>query len=190
MKTTATIAGLFCLAATAAAANDYAPAMQSYLDENVSAWMNDPVLVEAIKAQNDAHSGLDAAKIEELDQAWRAEVGGSDTPTITPVLENAAAEFLRAKVAEGGGAITEIFVMDNHGLNVAASDVTSDYWQGDEAKFQKTYPMGAGTVFIDEVEFDESTQSFQGQVSVTIVDPASGEAIGAMTVGLNAEALM
>ena len=39
-------------------------------------------------------------QIEELDQAWRAEVGGSDTPTITPVLENAAAEFLRAKVAE------------------------------------------------------------------------------------------
>ena len=41
-----------------------------------------------------------------------------------------------------------------------------------------------------EVEFDESTQTFQGQVSVTIVDPASGEAIGAMTLGLNAEALM
>ena len=190
MKTTATLAGLFCLAATAAAANDYAPAMQAYLDEHVAGWMADAAIVDAIKAQNEKHAGLDGAKIEEMDQAWRAEVGGSDTPTITPVLNNSAAEFLRAKVAEGGGTITEIFVMDMHGLNVAASDVTSDYWQGDEAKFQKTYPMGAGTVFIDEVEFDESTQTFQGQVSVTIADPATGEAIGAMTLGLNAEALM
>jgi len=190
MKTTATVAGLFCLVATTAAANDYAPAMQSYLDDNVAGWMEDAVIVDAIKAQNEAHAGLDAAKIEEMDQAWRAEVGASDTPTITPVLENAAAEFLRGKVAEAGGVVTEIFVMDMHGLNVAASDTTSDYWQGDEAKFQETYPNGGGSVFIDEVEFDESTQTFQGQVSVTITDPASGEAIGAMTLGLNAEALM
>ena len=188
MKTTL-LAGLVCLAATAATANDYAPAMQAYVDESIAAWMNDAALVAAIKAQNEKHAGLDAAAIEAMDQTWRAEVGTAATPTITPVLQNAAADLLRAKVAEAGGAITEVFIMDMHGLNVAASDVTSDYWQGDEAKFQKTYPMGAGTVFIDEVEFDDSTQTFQGQVSVTIVDE-TGTPVGAMTIGLNAEALM
>ena len=35
---------------------------------------------------------------------------------------------------------------DNKGLNVGQSDVTSDYWQGDEAKWKKSYKMGAGAV--------------------------------------------
>lgn len=188
MKTTL-LAGLVCLAATAATANDYAPAMQAYFDENIATWINDATLVAAIKAQNEKHAGLDAAAIEAMDQIWRAEVGTAATPTITPVLQNQAADVLRAKVAEAGGVITEMFIMDNLGLNVAASDVTSDYMQGDEAKWQKTFLVGAGTVFIDEVEFDDSTQTFQGQISATIVDE-TGAPIGAMTIGLNAEALM
>jgi hypothetical protein len=80
--------------------------------------------------------------------------------------------------------------MDRHGLNVAASAITSDMWQGDEAKFTETYSIGAGAVHFSEVELDESTQRYQAQISVTIVDPSSGEPIGAMTVGVDAEALL
>ena len=77
--------------------------------------------------------------------------------------------------------------MDEHGLNVASSGVTPDYWQVDEAEFQKAYGMGPDGVFVDEIEFDESTQSYQGQVSISLKDPDTGELIGAMTIGLNAE---
>jgi hypothetical protein len=96
--------------------------------------------------------------------------------------------YLKEKVAASGGRITEVFVMDALGLNVAASNVTSDYWQGDEDKYAKTYNMGSGAVFVDEVEFDESSQTYQGQISISLTDPASGEVVGAMTIGLNAEA--
>ncbi|MEP0701455.1 MAG: hypothetical protein ABJC67_08925, partial [Lentilitoribacter sp.] len=96
--------------------------------------------------------------------------------------------FLGQQVEASGGRITEIFVMDALGLNVAASDVTSDYWQGDEAKYSESYGAGPGAVFVDAVEFDESAQSYQGQVSVSLTDPATGEVVGAMTIGLNAEA--
>ena len=41
----------------------------------------------------------------------------------------------------------------------------------------------------DEIEFDESTQSYLAQVSVTLSDPSSGAPIGAMTIGLDAESL-
>ena len=78
--------------------------------------------------------------------------------------------------------------MDNKGLNVGQSDMTSDYMQGDEAKWQKTFSQGAGVMFIDEVEFDESSKAFQSQASVTIVDE-SGKPIGAITVGVNVEKL-
>jgi hypothetical protein len=80
--------------------------------------------------------------------------------------------------------------MDARGLNVAASTPTSDYWQGDEAKFTDTYSQGPGAIHVGDVEFDESTQSYQGQVSIVVVDPDTGNPIGAITVGLNAEALM
>jgi len=93
-------------------------------------------------------------------------------------------------VAASNGAITEVFVMDAAGLNVTASDVTSDYWQGDEAKHQETFGFGAGAVYFSEVEFDESTQSYQAQVSLALTDPTTGEAIGAITVGLNADLLL
>jgi hypothetical protein len=66
--------------------------------------------------------------------------------------------------------------------------VTSDYWQGDEAKWQKTFSMGPDAVFVDEIEKDESTQALQSQISVTIKD-SSGAAVGAITIGLNVEKL-
>lgn len=189
MKTIMTVMAL-CLAAGTVSANDYAPAMKSYLQQHIASWVNDPVLVEAIRAQNAAHSSLSQSQIDELDLAWRAQVGAADAPQIEAVLNNAAADFLRTRVAQSSGVITEAFAMDSRGLNVAASAVTSDYWQGDEAKFSETYPNGPGAVHFGEVEFDESSQTYQGQVSVVVVDPATGTAVGALTLGLNAEALM
>ena len=79
--------------------------------------------------------------------------------------------------------------MDGRGLNVAASDATSDYWQGDEEKFTETYGKGAGGILVGDIEYDESTQTYQGQVSLAIADPETGAVIGAVTVGLNAEKL-
>lgn len=42
--------------------------------------------------------------------------------------------LFRDMVEASGRLCTEIFVMDARCLNVAMSDTTSDYWQGDEAK--------------------------------------------------------
>ncbi len=189
MIRTAFLTALATATAGLAQANEFGPALENYLDTVVSGYISDPVLVDAIRAQNEVTADYSEDRILELDQAWRGEVGASSTPTISPVMDNDASDYLRDVVANAGGAITEIFIMDAQGLNVAASDVTSDYWQGDEDKFAMTYPKGAGAVHIGEVEFDESTQSFQSQISVSIVDPETRETVGAMTVGVNAEAL-
>ena len=183
LATAATLA-LFALPA---AANDAEPKMRAYLDSEIMTWAGDPLLIEAIRAQNANSSGYTQAQIDEMDQAWRADVGMAESATIDPVMHNAASDFLRGVVGDAGGIITEVFVMDARGLNVAASDVTSDYWQGDEEKFSETYPHGAGAVHFGEVEFDESSQTYQGQISFTMVDPATNEPVGAMTVGVNAE---
>ena len=60
----------------------------------------------------------------------------------------------------------------------------------DESKWQKSYLKGAAALFVDNVELDDSSQRFQVQVSVPVVDPATGKAIGAVTFGIDAEGLL
>ena len=55
--------------------------------------------------------------------------------------------------------------------------------------WQKAYQAGADAHFVDEVEKDESTQMLQTQISLSIKDPDTNEVIGAITVGVNVDAL-
>jgi hypothetical protein len=103
-------------------------------------------------------------------------------------MKSDASDLLRSLVAGSNGVATEVIVMDSLGLNVAVSDVTSDYWQGDEAKFTNSFAAGLDAIDVSEVELDESTQTYQMQVSVVIPDAETGAPIGAVTIGLNAEA--
>ena len=182
------IFGVFAADPTAAQ-DKHAPKAQAWAEKTLRDWMKDPAVVEAVKAQNAKHAGLTPEKIIELDKQWRAETKASAKPLISAVMGNALSAYLKKKEAEGKGLVTELFVMDNKGLNVGQSDVTSDYWQGDEAKWQKSFSAGPNAVFVDKVEQDESTQKFQTQVSISIVD-GSGAVIGAVTAGLDVEMLM
>lgn len=159
-----------------------------YVDANVKPWLSDPVIVAAIKAQNAANAALDQAGVDALDQKWRAEVEADSHPMIDAVLASPVSAFLKGKQEASGGAITEIFVTDAKGLNVGQSDITSDFWQGDEDKFTKSFGAGAGALFVDVAEKDESTQMLQSQASMTIVDEA-GKPIGAITIGVNLDQL-
>ena len=152
-------------------------------------WLNQAEVVAAIKAQNSKHEKLSEAEIISLDKQWRAETASTSKPLVDAVLASPLSEYLSKVKDSSAGVYTEIFVMDNKGLNVGQSDITSDYWQGDEAKWQKTYPVGADAVHVGEVEFDDSSQQFQSQVSMSVVDPANGQVIGAVTVGINVDAL-
>lgn len=164
--------------------NQYAAPLTELASGQLKQIAADPALVAAIAAQNAETSGYDQAKIDELDKQWRAEVDAADKPLINKVLATDASKALIAAQDASGGLLTEIFATDAKGLNVAQSTVTSDYWQGDEDKFTKTYPAGASAVFLGDVEQDESTQTYQSQVSITVVD-ASGNPIGSLTAGVD-----
>ena len=182
--------GLACWAAVATTADaaEVPPAMLSFIDGPAMDWVRDPQIAEAIIKQNAETAALTEPEIIALDDKWRAEVGAHATPTIDAVLHAPLSAFLTQQVEASGGQVTEVFVMDAKGLNVAASAVTSDYWQGDEAKYKNTFLKGPDAVFVDEVDFDESTQTYQGQVSFAITDPATGAVVGAITIGLDASA--
>jgi len=180
-----------CAAAWAlpATAQDFQQALEGYYNGELRALATDPALVAATRAQNALTIGYTADQIAALDRDWMAQVGSGSMPLIEPILNNPISDLLRGHQAASGGRITEIFLMDAVGLNVAMSDVTSDYWQGDEAKHSQTYVVGPDAVHYGAVEFDESTGVYQAQISFTVVDPANGEAVGALTVGVDAELL-
>jgi hypothetical protein len=163
---------------------------KAYTETEVAKWVADADVIAALNAANAANAGYDQAKIDELDKQWRAEVGAAAHPLIDAVMASPASAKAKGWCMGAGGVVTEVILVDSKGLNVGICDATSDYWQGDEPKYQNTFPKGAGAVFVDEVEQDSSTQKFQVQSSMTVIDPATGQPIGAVTVGLDAEGLM
>ncbi len=152
--------------------------------QKVDRWMpvlrrmaSDPQVVQAVLSQN--ARGVPMGTIREQDAAWQA------SPAMTGhkqrVLTSACAKALGRHGQALGRVMAEAFVMDGQGALVGATRRTSDYWQGDEAKFQ--VPYGRGQVLRDKPFFDESAQAYVVQVSLPVSDGA--RTIGALTVGLS-----
>lgn len=192
MAALAFLGGVVCgpfLTAHSASANEYAAQLERYLDERIRPLLNNPVVITSIREQNAAHSTLTQAEIDVLDQEWRNEARAGSGPMIDTRMASDISRYLIEQQDASGGMIAELFIMDNKGLNVGQSEPTSDYWQGDEDKWQKTFLAGADAIFIDEIDFDDSSGTFLAQVNAAIADPDSGEVIGAVTVGVNVEML-
>lgn len=143
----------------------------------------------SIRAQNAKYGALSDAQINTLDQQWRAEREMDDKPLIAMTLSNPLSNYLIRSQADALGLYAAIFVTDANGLNVGQSAITGDYWQGDEAKFQRTFPVGPTAVFIDEPEYAPEFGVWIVQVNMTIADKTSGAPIGAVTFDVNLEEL-
>ncbi|GAB4349715.1 MAG: hypothetical protein Kow006_11740 [Gammaproteobacteria bacterium] len=164
-----------------AIAEEAPPAVRA-LVPTLEAWGNNATLVAAVKAQNAQGMSLDT--IKKRDEEWRSATGV--TPFMQELLNNAAAKELK-KLEQSKPYFVELFLMDNQGANVAMTNKTSDYWQGDEAKFTESFKGGNGGVHVSEVEFDSSVQAYLVQVSVPVME--GGKAIGAITIGVNVDEL-
>lgn len=176
-------------AASSRAGDIHIEPVTAYIEANIRAWVEEPIIIAALKNQNALHAHLTQAEIDALDATWRSEFASNTRPLIEAVIGNPLSQFLKDRQIASGGVITEIFVIDAKGLSVGESEVSSDYWQGDEQKWQKTYLTGSSVLFVDAVEEDESTQTLQSQASLTVFDPQTGQRLGAITIGINLDAL-
>ena len=77
--------------------------------------------------------------------------------------------------------VVEAFVMNDRGTLVCSVAETSDYWQGDEAKWQRTFVDGKDP-FVEEPAFDASSGKYAIQVSVPMAE--AGRRVGAVTLTL------
>ena len=136
------------------------------------------VFVKAVEAQNAKKVSL--TEIQAIDKKWMA--AEEKMPIQTELQSNACAKEL-AKIVEKHQGLNESFVMDDQGANVCMSGLTSDYWQGDEAKWQKSFADGKGGVDAGKVSFDKSANLNLQQVSLPILGK-NGKVIGAVTWGI------
>ena len=185
----AAAAATLCLSGAAMANDSHVEVVRNLALTHVKPWLTKPEIINALNARNAETGNLGQAEIDKLDKEWRAATQGGDQKLIKSIVSNSISDFLRARKAEAKGVVAEIILMDAKGLNVGVSDVTSDYWQGDEAKWQKTFLVGPDAVFVDDIEMDASSQALSSQVSFSITDPATNTVIGAVTVTINVEQL-
>ena len=174
---------LLCLTIGPAAAAEKAP--QKVVDlakGELAALGTDAVIIKAVKAENAKGKSLDS--IKELDEKWKGTAGVVDY--MQALMDSECGTHLRG-LQDGKPYYAEIFVMDNQGANVCMTDKTSDYWQGDEAKFKESFAGGKGAVHLSDVKFDDSTQAYLVQVSVPVKE--GEKVIGAITFGIDLDKL-
>ena len=169
------------------------PALEATVRKTVSpqtqTWLTDPAVVDAVKAQNTAHKGLDQAKIDAMDNDWKAAAKAkSANPAYDKIAANAVTKRLKEVTDKSNGRIVEILLMDARGLNVAQTGGTSDYWQGDEPKWQKVY-SGGSDLYMTDPEKDAETNAMLTEVGVPVLDPASKEKIGVAMIVLDTNKL-
>ena len=179
-------AATISVASAPAFADGHEAKITAYIESNISGWLGSAEIIAAVDQQNIDHLGITSAEIDRLDQRWRKEKKRGGGSLISSVMGNELSAFLRGIKAASGGVITEIFVMDNVGLNVGQTNGTGDFMQGDEGKWQKTYLVSAHAVFIDEVEEDGGVMVSQTNLTVA---RANGFRLGAVTIGINVDAL-
>jgi hypothetical protein len=117
----------------------------------------------------------------DLDAAGHTKAGDE---LIKKARGSATSKFLQKQLesAEPKDAVTEIFVMDGWGWNVGQTGGTSDYYQGDEGKWQKTFASGDPKE-VEVLPIVEEDGIRYAHVSLPIKD--GDKNIGAVTIGVD-----
>lgn len=74
----------------------------------------------------------------------------------------------------------EIFVTDKYGALLAATNMTTDYYQADEEWWQSTYNNGAGALYIEQPTFDENRGLLSLAMAVPIYEENGESVIGVL----------
>ena len=116
-------------------------------------------------------------EIRRKDAEWVAQ---PDHPLRRTLTRGECADRLRALTTDDT-MIVEALLMDGKGALVCATAVPSDYWQGDEPKWQRTFQDGRDP-FVDELGLDASSNEYAVQLSVPLL--RDSERVGALTLTL------
>jgi len=157
--------------------------LKSFAKEVLIPLCTNKVFVAEVEKQNAKQVALD--EIKRIDKQWSE--AEDELPIHAEKMGNACAKEI-TKVAKKLTVLGEIFVMDNQGANVGQNALTSDYWQGDEAKWKNSFKAAKGGIDIGKRKLDKSTNVVDLKVSLPIISQ-QGKVIGAVCYGVKVEKL-
>ncbi len=146
---------------------------------------------EGLRAANQRYEGKDAADIQaqlvQEDARWVA--APDDSPLVRAGLSNQMAQRLRRFEHVAPARYAEVIVTDRAGAIYAATNRTTDFYQGDEAWWQSCYDAGRGAVVVSAPVYDDSAQTVSLAVAAPLYD-AAGALVGVVRVSHDAYSLL
>lgn len=126
------------------------------------------------------------AEMVSRDMLWTT-LPDSD-PVVQAVISGAFAKQFRNIQAKFPDHV-EIFVTDQYGGLVAATNRPSDFYQADEGWWQAAFNNGQGAIYIDQPEFDASSNTVAVRMAVPIIDDDTGKLVGVLRTTYRLQAL-
>ncbi|WP_417567557.1 hypothetical protein [Marinobacter sp.] len=127
------------------------------------------------------------------DSVWQVLAPDMPTALASYVLQLPGSRALHGWKVAHNGLVSEAMVINDMGTLAAMSELTSDYWQGDEPKYQEVVKntrrglVGLEALYISPIRFDASTSQFQVTISAPVEPIEEGVPRGIIVLGLNAE---
>jgi hypothetical protein len=122
---------------------------------------------------------FDQRAAETLDREWQRDSAAAAKRL--DLLSSSASRFL-ADLSRNDPVLREILVTDRYGRLVAASNVTSDYLQADEAWWSEAFDQGRGRISISDVTRDQSAGVYAFEIVVPVTSAESKNIEGVMKI--------
>lgn len=121
--------------------------------------------VRAIAARGPTRP-ISAAEMAELDRRFAAM--DLKAPLVAEVLGNAASRYF-TDITRGDPVYRELLLTDRDGRLVAASNLTSDYYQADEDWWKRVMSEGGqGEATVSDVRWDDSARTYAMEIAVPV----------------------
>ncbi len=147
---------------------------------SVGTFAANSVIVDAALNANRAHQGWSEA-------AWKAHILAREQNWNSPAIEPVIREMLSTPASRALLRYREIdrrflrlTLTDSHGVVIAATHKTLDYFQGDEDYWNSIFANGRGAIHFTDVLYDDVTKSNYIGLGVPIMDPETNTFIGAL----------
>lgn len=148
-----------------------------------------PAILEAVSGANRSYQNLGEVAIHDRIDAQESKWGkqGAD-PMIKSILTSQAAGYLRA-YREVDARLMRIWVTDEIGAIVAATDKPEHYFQGGQDYWQAVYAQGRGRSNVTSGLFDDRSNASYISIGMPIFDQSSGQVLGVVNAWVNASGL-
>jgi hypothetical protein len=137
-----------------------------------------PALRDAVSAADRLYQNTSAAAIDDrmdaLETKWATPAAD---PLIKEILTSPAAGYLRA-YREVDPRLLRIWVTDEAGAIVAATDKPQHYYQAKQDYWQAVYAQGRGSNSVSNVLYDERNRANYISIGMPIFDESTGRVLG------------